>query len=62
MNGLETLTFGEAIQAEPAREANYPPELKYSRPFSYYSRGLYRRMLDPYWQTLLAEQSPMSAL
>ena len=50
MNGLETLTFGEAIQAEPAREANYPPELKYSRPFSYYSRGLYRRMLDPYWR------------
>jgi hypothetical protein len=50
MNGLETLGFAEAIRAEPARESSYSPELKYSRPFSYYSRGLYRRMLDPYWK------------
>lgn len=48
MNGKETLSFGEALRMEEQREAEYPPELRFVRPYSYYSRGLYRRMLQPY--------------
>lgn len=48
MNGLEDLSFEEAIEAEREREANYPPALRYARPNSYFSRGLYARLLQPY--------------
>ncbi len=48
MNGLETLPFDEALRLEPHREAAYAAEERYSRPFSYFSRGLYRNMLEPY--------------
>lgn len=47
-NGLEALPFGEALKREAEREADYPPEQRYSRPFSYFARGLYKRMLQPY--------------
>jgi hypothetical protein len=48
MNGMESLPFDEALRQETQREAGYPPEQRFSRPLSYFSRGLYRRMLQPY--------------
>jgi hypothetical protein len=48
MNGMETLPFEEALRLESEREATYPPALRFSRPHSYYSRGLYCEMLEPY--------------
>ena len=48
MNGVESLPFDEALLQEAQREASYPPEQRFSRPFSYFSRGLYRQMLQPY--------------
>jgi len=48
MNGLETLPFEDALLEETKREARYSAEERYSRPFSYFSRGLYRKMLEPY--------------
>lgn len=48
MNGLETLSLGEALRLEESREFGYPPDMRFSRPFSYFSRGLYRQMLQPF--------------
>lgn len=48
MNGLETLSFEEALRQEAQREVGYVAKERYSRPFSYFSRGLYRKMLEPY--------------
>lgn len=47
-NGLEALSFDEAIRREPQREQLYAGSLKYSRPYSYFSRGLYARHLRAY--------------
>lgn len=44
-NGLETETFGRALELEPLRERNVPPELRYARPHAYFSRGLYADLL-----------------
>lgn len=49
-NGLETLDFDTALRREGEREASYPPAQRYSRPFSYISRGMYARLLQPYLQ------------
>ena len=48
MNGFETLSLPEALRLEEQREAEYQRDLRFSRPFSYFSRGLYRRMLQPF--------------
>jgi len=48
MNGLEPLDFATALECESAREAEYGPELRYARPHSYFSRGLYAQQLRPY--------------
>lgn len=48
MNGLENLSFKEAIEQESLREQNLPEKYKFSRPYSYYSRGVYIDMLKPY--------------
>jgi len=55
-NGWETLSFDEAIEREPEREADYPPELRYTRPFSYISRGYYADQLKAYMGLFPAEQ------
>ena len=47
-NGLETLSFVEALKREEERESRYKPEHRYARPFSYISRGLYAKHLKPY--------------
>ncbi len=48
-NGLETLSFEEAIKTEAVRESQYAPEHRYSRPFSYVSRGMYATLLEPFF-------------
>jgi hypothetical protein len=55
-NGLETLEFDEALRREAEREAAYPPELRYSRPFSYVSRGMYAKLLKPFFGAFPAAQ------
>lgn len=55
-NGLETLGFGEALEREAEREAAYSGAQRYSRPFSYYSRGLYKQELEPYFSCFRREQ------
>jgi hypothetical protein len=47
-NGLETFSFEKAVSIEATREADYKPEQRYSRPFSYISRGRYLDLLSPY--------------
>ncbi len=49
-NGPETLDFDTALAREGEREAIYPSAQRYSRPFSYVSRGMYARLLQPYLQ------------
>ena len=51
-NGLETEDFATALELEVEREATYPAEYRFSRPYSYYSRGLYARHLRPYLERL----------
>jgi hypothetical protein len=40
-SGLETETFERALELEEERERHLPGALRYARPFSYFSRGLY---------------------
>lgn len=51
-NGLETEDFATALRLEAGREATYPPEYRFSRPHSYFSRGLYAQHLRPYLELL----------
>ena len=48
MNGLETETFETALELEPQRERELPERLRFTRPYSYFSRGLYADLLQPY--------------
>ena len=49
MNGLETEDFTTALSLEEDRERTLPAHLRYARPYAYFSRGLYARMLQPYF-------------
>lgn len=49
-NGLETESFARALELESARESTLKPQYRYARPFSYFSRGLYAEMLEPWLQ------------
>lgn len=48
-NGLETLSFADAVEHEAAREREYGERQKYSRPHSYVSRGMYAQLLKPFY-------------
>jgi len=48
MNGLEAESFANALRLEARRELELPEQLRFARPFSYFSRGLYANMLQPY--------------
>jgi hypothetical protein len=50
MNGLETEDFATALRLEEQRERDLPERLKFARPFSYFSRGLYADLLAPYFE------------
>lgn len=55
-NGHETLSFEQAIELEPIRESNYAPHVRFARPFSFVSRGMYARLLQPYLKLFPKEQ------
>ena len=55
-NGLEPLGFDEALRRESEREENYDESLRYARPFSYMSRGMYAELLQPFFRFLGREQ------
>jgi Sulfotransferase domain len=50
MNGLETEDFATALRTEDERERNLPERLRFARPYSYFSRGLYADLLAPYFE------------
>jgi hypothetical protein len=50
MNGLEREDFKTALLLEETRERELPERLRFARPYSYYSRGLYAEMLQPYFE------------
>jgi len=56
MNGLETLDFDAALDKELERERDISTQYKYARPHAYYSRGLYAKMLIPYYDQFKKEQ------
>lgn len=56
MNGMEDEDFATALELESEREAACPPELRYARPHAYYSRGLYARHLEPYFERFDADR------
>jgi hypothetical protein len=56
MNGLETLPFARALDLEEEREQTLPERLKFARPYSYFSRGLYADLLRPYLERFAREQ------
>ena len=49
-NRLEDLSFAEALVQEAAREASLTAAHRYSRPYAYFSRGLYAQLLTPWFQ------------
>jgi hypothetical protein len=49
MNGLETEDFDTALRLEAERERAYSDRFRFARPHSYFSRGLYRTLLQPYF-------------
>jgi Sulfotransferase domain len=56
MNGLETESFEAALSLEAQREKDLPERLRFARPFSYFSRGLYADLLMPYLERFNREQ------
>ena len=56
MNGLETEDFATALRLEAQRERDLPERLKFTRPFSYFSRGLYADLLEPYFNRFMEHQ------
>jgi Sulfotransferase domain len=48
MNGLEVEDFETALRLEDERERTLPEKWRFARPFSYFSRGLYSDLLEPY--------------
>ncbi|HEY5315088.1 MAG TPA: sulfotransferase [Pirellulales bacterium] len=48
-NGLETLSFEEAIELEGRRASPLPPEKSYARPFDYLIRGDYGTFAERYF-------------
>src|SRR5579872_6966347 len=55
-NGLEhEASFERALDLEQERERSYPPEWQFSRPHSYFSRGLYAEHLKRFLDRFPAE-------
>jgi hypothetical protein len=56
-NGLESETsFLRALELEEQREKTYPPAQRFSRPFSYFSRGLYAQHLQRFLERFPRDQ------
>jgi sulfotransferase family protein len=56
MNGLETEDFATALRLEATRERELPERLRFARPYSYFSRGLYADLLKEYVDRFSREQ------
>jgi hypothetical protein len=56
MNGLEAEDFTTALRLEGQRDRELPDRLKFTRPFSYFSRGLYADLLEPYFNRFMERQ------
>ena len=56
MNGLETEDFATAIRLEGERERTLPDRWRFTRPFSYFSRGLYADLLSAYTTRFPSDQ------
>ena len=56
MNGLDTETFEQALALEERRERELSGRLRFTRPYSYFSRGLYADLLEPYLRSFPREQ------
>lgn len=56
MNGLETEDFATALALEEERDRTLPERWRFARPFSYFSRGLYADLLEPYIERLGRER------
>lgn len=56
MNGIETESLQTALALEDERERTLPERWKFARPFSYFSRGLYADLLQPYFDRFPREQ------
>jgi hypothetical protein len=56
MNGLETESFADAIRMEEQRQRELPDRWRFTRPFSYFSRGLYADLLEPYFNCFVDHQ------
>jgi sulfotransferase family protein len=56
MNGLETEDFATALRLEAQRERELPEKWKFTRPFSYFARGLYAELLEDYFKRFPREQ------
>jgi hypothetical protein len=55
-NGLETETFERALVLEQQREQDLAPNLRYARPYAYFSRGLYAEQLTRIFNHFPQEQ------
>lgn len=55
-HGFEDKSFEEAVRTEAEREAAYPEDLRYTRPFSYVARGMYANLLTPYFELFDVDQ------
>jgi hypothetical protein len=56
MNGHECEGFDTALQLEEERQKELPTPLRYARPFSYFTRGLYADLLAPYLERFPRDQ------
>lgn len=56
MNGLEKEDFPTALRLEEQRERELPEKWKFTRPFSYFSRGLYADLLEAYFNRFMEQQ------
>jgi hypothetical protein len=56
MNGFEREDFETALALEAERERSLPDRLKFARPYSYFSRGLYADLLRPYLDRFAADR------
>ena len=56
MNGLEAEDFDTALDLEASGVRETPAHLQFARPFDYLARGLYRKLLEPWFERFAREQ------
>jgi len=56
LNGIEHEDFATALSLEAERERGYSERWRFARPYSYFSRGLYADLLEPYMRRFPPQQ------